>query len=209
MMIFVLGRPDSGKSKRAEEIALERSKAGERIYLATMIPFGEEGKKRVEKHLKMRDGKGFITVECPVNLRALEKGSEMRSLMATESIGDGTEFRTLETGGNEPELMALAECEDKLDMDVCLCLLECVSNLVGNEMHENGREHWDNRRVAEYVVEEIKWLSEKVKDLVVVSNEFEIQDDFDEDTKRYVEICSLVNAELIRAADKVERICCY
>ena len=34
------------------------------IYVATMRPFDEEGEKRIERHRRMRDGKGFLTVEC-------------------------------------------------------------------------------------------------------------------------------------------------
>lgn len=169
MMILVLGKPDSGKSKRAEEIVMERYENGERIYLATMIPFGDEGERRVLKHRKMREGKGFFTIECPGNLKALE----------------------------DNELWTVR------DKNRAICLLECVSNLVGNEMHEKGRENWDDRRIAGYVTEEIEWLSKRVKDLVAVSNEFEVQDDFDEDTKRYIEICSMVNRELIKLSERV------
>ena len=36
----------------------------DRIYIATMYPFDEESRKRVQRHRKMRQGKGFETVEC-------------------------------------------------------------------------------------------------------------------------------------------------
>ena len=68
MIISIIGRPDSGKSKIAEDIALELSKKGERIYLATMRCVGEEGKERIKKHRKSRFGKGFITIEQPYGL---------------------------------------------------------------------------------------------------------------------------------------------
>ena len=35
-----------------------------RYYIATMEPFGEEGRRRVEKHRRMRADKEFETVEC-------------------------------------------------------------------------------------------------------------------------------------------------
>ena len=61
MMIFVFGGSGSGKSEYAEQRILE---AGEmpRYYVATMEPFGEVGKKRIERHLMLRVGKGFTTV---------------------------------------------------------------------------------------------------------------------------------------------------
>ena len=36
-----------------------------RYYIATMEVFGEEGRKKVERHKKLRQGKGFITIESP------------------------------------------------------------------------------------------------------------------------------------------------
>ena len=48
MLLFVFGGSGSGKSEYAEQRILE---AGEmqRYYVATMEPFGEEGKKRIER----------------------------------------------------------------------------------------------------------------------------------------------------------------
>ncbi|MBQ6966572.1 MAG: bifunctional adenosylcobinamide kinase/adenosylcobinamide-phosphate guanylyltransferase [Lachnospiraceae bacterium] len=71
MMILVVGSPDSGKSVKAEELAVELSGNEKKIYLATMIPFGEEGAARVEKHRALRNGKGFVTVERPLNVGSL------------------------------------------------------------------------------------------------------------------------------------------
>ena len=44
MNVLIIGYPDSGKSKLAEDMVLEMSAPGERVYIATMIPFGEEGR---------------------------------------------------------------------------------------------------------------------------------------------------------------------
>ena len=41
----------------------------QRIYIATMHPFDEESHKRIERHQKMRAGKGFETVECYTGLK--------------------------------------------------------------------------------------------------------------------------------------------
>ena len=37
-----------------------------------MLPFGEEGRLRVQRHRRMRRDKGFETVECYTNLSGLE-----------------------------------------------------------------------------------------------------------------------------------------
>ena len=66
MFYLVSGPEKSGKSAKAETLAV---RLGEnRIYLATMVPYGEEGKKRVEHHRGLREDKGFQTVECPVDI---------------------------------------------------------------------------------------------------------------------------------------------
>ena len=61
MLILVLGGSGSGKSAFAE--ALTMSFGGTRAYIATMEPFGEEGKQRVKRHRALRQGKGFETLE--------------------------------------------------------------------------------------------------------------------------------------------------
>lgn len=164
MIILIVGRPDSGKSKIAEDQVLELSKDGRRIYIATMIPFGEEGQRRIEKHRKMREGKGFETKECPLDLKSLT------------------------------------------DLSDATCLLECVSNLVGNEMHEEERLSWEPLQIAALVTDEIKWLSCNAENLVIVTNEFEKEEGFDEDTLKYIETTRLVNEALRLLADRVVEV---
>ncbi len=176
MMTLIVGVPDSGKSALAEEKVLEQSGEGKRIYIATMIPFGEEGRQRVIKHKKLREGKGFFTIEAPV------KVSE--SVKAVQGIGGAT------------------------------CLLECVSNLVGNVMHDGvaGKEMPEGLEkdsasaaddlVVESVVSDIKSLCGLCKNLVVVTNSFPSDDaSYDDDTIRYVKLMDLVNKELMDISD--------
>lgn len=64
MLTLIIGPNNSGKSAYAESIIadLESTK---RYYIATMIPYGEEGQARVKKHLKMRENLGMETIEDP------------------------------------------------------------------------------------------------------------------------------------------------
>ena len=64
MITLVIGKPDSGKSKLAEDMAVNGDHKN-RYYIATMMIMDEAGEKRVEKHRKMRENKGFITLEIP------------------------------------------------------------------------------------------------------------------------------------------------
>ena len=67
MLILVSGGSASGKSEFAEGL-VAASGLETRAYLATMQVWDAESERRVERHRRMRAGKGFATVECPVNL---------------------------------------------------------------------------------------------------------------------------------------------
>lgn len=78
MLIVVTGGSGSGKSEFAEEMAVKLAgsafrqdgvsegcseRAGRLVYLATMLPFGKEGRERIRRHRALREGKGFLTIE--------------------------------------------------------------------------------------------------------------------------------------------------
>ena len=92
MMILVIGGSGSGKSSYAEEIVC--SVSGEdmkKYYLATMQIFDEEGRKKVERHKKLRSGKGFLTIEQPRSIgRSLEKMDAGRKTVLLECISNLT-----------------------------------------------------------------------------------------------------------------------
>lgn len=69
MIHFITGGSGSGKSAYAEEWILQTNMQY-RFYLATMKTAGDEDKKKVERHQKLRAGKGFITRECPSGLES-------------------------------------------------------------------------------------------------------------------------------------------
>lgn len=63
MLDLVTGGAASGKSEYAEGLL---RKSASKVYLATMYNDGSEGARyRIERHRKLREGKGFRTVECP------------------------------------------------------------------------------------------------------------------------------------------------
>ena len=70
MMVLVTGGSGSGKSAYAEDRVLSLGE-GRRIYIATMYPFDLESKRRIDRHRRMRAGKGFETVERYTNLKEL------------------------------------------------------------------------------------------------------------------------------------------
>ena len=69
MMILVTGGSKSGKSSLAERFFDGFS--GEKYYLATMQPFGEDARAAISRHREMRQGKGFLTIERCTGLGGL------------------------------------------------------------------------------------------------------------------------------------------
>ena len=63
---LIMGSNGSGKSLFAEQAAVESGQ--KRIYIATMIPYTEENRQRIAKHLDQRKDKNFSTQEIPVDL---------------------------------------------------------------------------------------------------------------------------------------------
>lgn len=183
MITLIIGTPDSGKSALAEKLAVEQAKANDisrpknqsrLIYLATMIAYDEAGRKRIEKHRKQREGKGFITIE-----------------KAMEIFDDSELFQTEDT-----------------------VLLECITNLVGNEMYENTEKYLgpseknilriDGEAVSDKIAKDIEELSLVVRNLVIVSNRFSDQEmaSYDDETRKYMETVNRVNGRLALLADE-------
>ena len=68
MLTLVTGGSKCGKSSYAEKILDDFP--GEKLYIATMIPYGDEAAAAIMRHHKMREGKGFSTIECDRELEA-------------------------------------------------------------------------------------------------------------------------------------------
>lgn len=172
MVSLVIGRPDSGKSKMAEDMAVSLSHGNRKVYIATMIPYGEEGKERIEKHRKMREGKGFETIECPRNLkrRFCGNGDAASDASGANEYADST------------------------------ALLECIANLTSNVLFGESLLKDD---LAEYIASDVSALTKVFKNLVIVSNNYEIRDDYDLETRKYIELIDKVNDLLKDSCDKV------
>ena len=61
MMILLIGGAGCGKSAYAEKLCMESPLP--RYYLAAMQPYGPEGEARIARHRRLREGKGFTTIE--------------------------------------------------------------------------------------------------------------------------------------------------
>ena len=161
MLTVVIGGSGSGKSEFAENMAV-RMNSGQLVYIATMEPFGEEGRKRIERHRLMRQEKKFLTIEC---YRELDKV-------------------TLDRGAT--------------------VLLECMSNLVANEMFGSGQA---NEEVPGDIMRGIENLLKQSSHLIIVTNN--IFDDgivYDPETMEYMRVLGYINQQICAFADSVYEV---
>ena len=102
MVYLVTGGSGSGKSAYAESLLSGFEQIDNRYYIATMQVYGDEGKKRIERHRKLRAGKGFVTVEQTVQIgEALEPVEESAALV--ECVSNLTANEMFDENGQRSE----------------------------------------------------------------------------------------------------------
>lgn len=142
MMTLVTGGSGSGKSEYAEMLAMEGGFP--RIYIATMIPWDEEGRTRIARHRAMRKGKGFETVECYAGLSdaarmLLERGGAESILLECVSNLTANEFYRPENAGRTKELADAVAGEVLALRSACRHLV-AVTNNVFDDGEKYGEE---------------------------------------------------------------------
>lgn len=137
MMILILGGSGSGKSSYAEKIAVSLARRMmPRYYLATMQVWDDEGRRKVENHKKLRDGKGFLTIEQPTDIsQALEKMQPGEKTALLECISNLTANEMFSPGEAQSEI----QTAEKIIRDVTF-LKEKTTHLVvvSNNVFEDG-----------------------------------------------------------------------
>ena len=68
MVTLILGGSGSGKSAYAEDYLLRMAADKKKYYIATMQVWDAEMQAKVDRHHRLRQGKGFTTVEQPTAL---------------------------------------------------------------------------------------------------------------------------------------------
>lgn len=137
MMILVIGGSGSGKSSYAEEVAGSVSEEDmKKYYLATMQIFDEEGRKKVERHRKLRSGKAFHTIEQPTEIgRSLEKMDAGKKTVLLECISNLTANEMFAGENPKLEMQVVQSVVSGLEQ-----LRENTTNLVvvSNNVFEDG-----------------------------------------------------------------------
>lgn len=175
MITFVYGGSGSGKSEFAESLVIAVSDPDRRYYIATMKAYGEEGRKRVLRHRSLRAGKGFQTIECPEGIEnVLEEIGQMQKTAGDSSTGSS------------------------------VVLIECVSNLVANEMFDSSRKE---KEIEERIMDGLNAVCHTVSHSIIVSNNiFEDGLSYDETTLRYAEHLGRINQKIAEMADRVYEV---
>ena len=130
MFFVVTGGSGSGKSAFAEKLTASLGE-GRRIYIATMMCFDEEGKKRISRHRAMRADKHFETLERYTDLAGLEVPEDSILLLECMSNLTANEFYREDGAGDRTPKEIL------LGID---CLLAQTEHLivVTNEVFSDG-----------------------------------------------------------------------
>ena len=138
MMMMVLGGAASGKSEYAERMALEMAGGDAHYYLATMQPYGESGAFRVRRHRKLREGKGFVTIELTQDIAKAADLADQPEY-ATILLEDLSNLLANEMFSLPPEQQKTEQLCSKIIADIA-----CVKNkfknliLVSNNIFEDG-----------------------------------------------------------------------
>lgn len=177
MLYLITGVSGSGKSEYAENLAVKLAAGEPLYYVATMEPYGQEGQARIERHHKLRAGKGFETIECYRDITGI-----------VETIGQ-------------------VRCRN------ATILLECMSNLLANEMfgekanEGNTSGALTEKEQTDRLLSGISCISRQCRHLLIVTNEvFSDGIGYASETEEYRRMLGRLNRELVSMADEAVEV---
>lgn len=133
MLCLIIGGSGSGKSAYAEQrlSACE----GEKYYIATMKHTDAQMEEKIKRHRKMREGKGFTTIEQPSQLNQIVQNLSCHACVLIECMSNLTANEMFE-GEQLPPAKEVAE---KIVTDINI-LKDSVKDLiiVTNNVFEDG-----------------------------------------------------------------------
>lgn len=174
-MILIFGGTSSGKSAYAETLACKLSR--KKIYLATMCPYGEEGRKKVENHREMRKEKGFITVERENSLGEGEFISELGSIFKKDSVSKKYQG---------------------------VILIECLGNLLANEMFSNGEYLDELEPVIDKIDQALRVLDDTFEEIILVSSDvFSFVENYEKESMDYIKCLGKLHQKISVYANQV------
>ena len=177
MMILITGGSASGKSAFAEDKLLSFGDK-KRYYLATMAVWDEECRERIRRHRIKRSGKGFSTIEKPVDLKDVSLPGGSAALLECVSNLTANELFREERGENGQE---------------------------SEKTREAGREQKAWERITGGIFN-LKEQAEDL--VVVTNEVFSDGISYDPGTEQYLRLLGKINCWLADMADEVYEVSC-
>lgn len=128
MMILLIGGAGSGKSSFAEALCMKGPLP--RYYLAAMQPYGPEGEARIARHRKLREGKGFETIERYTDYASLKLPARATALLECAANLTANEMFAPDGSMTDPVARVLAGVDA---LRAQCALLVVVTNDVGSD----------------------------------------------------------------------------
>lgn len=176
MIELIYGGSGSGKSSFAED-EIMKIKNSQNFYIATMKNLDSESQRKILRHKEMRKNKNFITIEQSENL------SEASKIIC--------DFKNQKN----PQI--------KSETKKVSVLLECLSNLLANEIFKN-EEELNQDFVTKKIISDLEKIILVTDNLFIVSNNiFDDGIEYSKSTKNYMTSLAKINSYLAKKADKV------
>ena len=187
MMILVTGGSGSGKSGYAEERACSLG-LHEKYYLATMQASDPESHERILRHRRLREGKGFLTLEKPFLMKEAELQKELPPHTRVGRV------ILLEDLSNLLANEMFSDSDSRQS-----CFLEACGQIGGTEA--SGEALW---RTTRRIMEGVRLLLKNTEHLVIVTNEiFSDGTTYEGETACYLRALGALNEALAKMADQV------
>lgn len=178
MMIFIIGGSGSGKSAYAENLAVRLAKKQEALLKINNCNI----KKYYLATMNVYDEEG------------------KQKVLRHRKLRSGKGFFTIEQPtGIDKALEKMTEKEK-------IVLLECLSNLIANEMFSE-KEKKTKEELIEMILRHIKQLKEQATHLIIVSNQiFEDGIVYDKTTMEYLDVMGEIHKKLAGFADQIVEV---
>ena len=168
-MTLIIGGSGSGKSAYAEDYVVSLSEKKKKYYIATMQIYDDEGEKKMERHRMLRSGKGFFTIEQPVDIKkAVEKMENGEKTALLECVSNLTANEMF-----SEEVPVTEEVITEKIVGGIVSLNEQLSHLVivSNNIFEDGKEYDETTmayiRAMGRINQKLAELADEVVEVVV------------------------------------------
>lgn len=181
MFILVTGVSGSGKSEYAENLAVRLAGHAD----AKAGTFNEE-------HLPDFNRLYYVATMEPYGKEGERRIARHRRLRT------GKGFNTIECYTDIKRIVVEKEAT---------VLLECMSNLLANELYREDGLRSAKKPVVEGIVKDIWQIASNCRNLVVVTNDvFGDDGDYEESVREYIQMLGKLNRELAKIADEVVEV---